>query len=107
MSCASRRSGSCFRPAGIGARINSSDIDVVMVGGRVVLEGGQVTLVDESAVVDRIRELAEQLYVPTAEAARRRELAGIMTPTIEALCRRWYSQPVGEPASLFNTKTGP
>lgn len=88
-------------------RANASDIDVVMVAGRIIVEGGNVTTVDESAVVERIRELSEELYQPTPDATRRRELAGIMTPVIESLCQHWYSQPVGDPATVMNTRSGP
>lgn len=88
-------------------RANASDIDVVMVAGRVIVESGNVTTVDESALIERIRELSEELYQPSPDAVRRRELAAIMTPVIESLCRRWYSQSVGEPATVMNTRTGP
>ncbi|MFT7473830.1 MAG: hypothetical protein ACI81L_000745 [Verrucomicrobiales bacterium] len=46
----------------------------------------------------------ETLYKPTPDAARRRELAGIITPEIEALCEKWYARSVGTPASVLNTR---
>ncbi len=85
-------------------RANASDIDLVMVGGRTVVDRGVVVTVDEAAIVDRIQELTETLYKPTPDAVRRRELAGIMTPEIEALCERWYARSVGTPASVLNTR---
>ncbi len=87
-------------------RARASDIDVVMVGGRVVVEDGKTLLVDEDSIRARINELNEELYRPTPEASRRRELAQIMTPEIESLCERWYSQSVGIPASILNTRYG-
>jgi len=87
-------------------RANASDIDFVMVGGRIVVEDGKTALVDEAAVRGRIEELTDELYRPTSEASRRRELAELMTPEIESLCERWYSQDVGLPAAILNTRTG-
>ena len=86
-------------------RADASDIAVVMVGGQVVVRDGVVTTIDEAAVVDRISELSEELYRPTPEASRRRELAALMTPEIEALCEGWYSQPIERPAAIYNTRT--
>jgi len=39
-----------------------SDVRVTIVGGHVVVDGGSVTTVDESAVVDRVQEIAGELY---------------------------------------------
>ena len=39
-----------------------SDIRYTLVGGRVVVENGAVTTVDESSVVDRVQEIASELY---------------------------------------------
>jgi 5-methylthioadenosine/S-adenosylhomocysteine deaminase len=39
-----------------------SDVRTTIVGGQVVVEGGSVTTVDESAVVDRVQEIASELY---------------------------------------------
>jgi 5-methylthioadenosine/S-adenosylhomocysteine deaminase len=39
-----------------------SDVQYTIVGGQVVVDGGSVTTVDESAVVDRVQEIASELY---------------------------------------------
>ena len=85
-------------------RADASDIDLVMVAGRIVVQDGELTRIDEAALVARIAELTDELYRPTAEAARRRELAAIMTPAIESLCAQWYSIPVDRPGAVFNTR---
>ena len=88
-------------------RADATDIDFVMVGGITVVEDGEVLLVDEHRLTDRINELADDLYKPTPEAQRRRELADLMNPHIEELCRRWYGIPVTRPASVMNTRSAP
>lgn len=39
-----------------------SDVRYTIVGGQVVVDAGSVTTVDESAVVDRVQEIASELY---------------------------------------------
>jgi len=39
-----------------------SDVRYTIVGGQVVVDGGTVTTVDETAVVDRVQEIASELY---------------------------------------------
>lgn len=88
-------------------RADARDIEFVMVAGRKVVEDGEVVSVDEDRIVDRINELSDELYRPTPEAQRRRELADMMTPHVEELCRRWYSVPIERPATIMNTRTAP
>ena len=88
-------------------RADATDIDFVMVGGTKVVENGEALLVDEDRLADRIAELSDELYKPTPEARRRRELADLMNPYIEELCRRWYRIPVERPASIMNTRSAP
>ena len=88
-------------------RADATDIDFVMVGGTKVVENGEALLVDEDRLADRINELADDLYKPTPEARRRRELADLMNPHIEELCRRWYRIPVERPALIMNTRSAP
>ena len=38
------------------------DVRYTIVGGQVVVDGGSVTTVDEAAVVDRVQEIASELY---------------------------------------------
>src|SRR5262249_24065594 len=49
-------------------RAESGDIDTVMAAGRVLMEGGRVTVVDEARVRDRFAEaVAERVDRPSAE----------------------------------------
>lgn len=79
-------------------RADATDIDFVMVGGTKVVENGKAVLVDEQRIADRINELSDELYKPTPQARRRRELADLLNPHIETLCRRWYGIPITRPA---------
>ena len=88
-------------------RADARDIEFVMVGGKKVVEDGEVLTVDEHKITDRINELSDELYHPTAEARRRRELAGMMTAHVEELSRRWYSMPIEQPATILNTRVAP
>jgi hypothetical protein len=56
-------------------RAESGDIDTVMAAGRVLMESGRVTVVDEAQVRDRFAEaVAERVYRPSAEVRRWAEL---------------------------------
>lgn len=88
-------------------RADHSDITAVMIGGRLVVEQGTVLTVDEDKVVDRINEIEDELYRPTPEAARRRELAAMVRPLVERTSGEWYSRPIDQPASIFNTRSIP
>jgi hypothetical protein len=88
-------------------RGNAGDIEFVMVGGDVIVRDGVVTTVDEGRITDRINELSEELYQPTPEAQRRRELAAMMNVHVEELIERWYSIPISDPATIMNTTTPP
>ena len=39
-----------------------SDVRYTIVGGQVIVDDGSVTTVDEAAVVDRVQEIASELY---------------------------------------------
>ena len=88
-------------------RADARDIEFVMVAGSKVVENGMVMNVDEDKLLDRIRELSDQLYYPTAEAERRRELASMMAVHVEELSRKWYSVPIEQPATILNTRAAP
>jgi 5-methylthioadenosine/S-adenosylhomocysteine deaminase len=88
-------------------RADAGDIDVVMVRGRTIVEGGRVLTVDEHRVEDRIRELAETMYQPTDESARWLALANELVPHAQSIYERWYSAPVTEPAAVYNARSAP
>lgn len=86
-------------------RAEASDIDTVMINGRVVARGGRVTTVDEDAVVDRLGEITERLYPSSAESLRWLELAiEHLYPKALPLYQRWYDLPIAEPAAVYNAR---
>lgn len=88
-------------------RADATDIDIVMIHGRTVVEGGRVLTVDEHRVEDRIRELADTLYRATPESDRWLALANELVPYAQTIYDRWYSAPVTHPAAVYNTRTAP
>ena len=88
-------------------RADRTDIKLVMIDGRTVVDNGKVLTVDEDHLIDRINEIADRLYRPTPEAARRRELAAMVRPLVMDLCGEWYERAVTEPASILNTRSVP
>src|SRR5499427_376145 len=88
-------------------RAESADIDTVMVGGRVLMEGGRVTVVDEARVRDRFAEaVAERVYRPSAEVQRWAELGTMVEPYLADFYRPWYQTPI-EPAYVYNPRQPP
>src|ERR1019366_2429265 len=83
-------------------RAESSDLDTVMVGGRVLMEGGRVTVVDEALVRERFAEaMAERVYRPSAEVRRWAELGALVEPYLPGVYRPWYETPIA-PAYVSN-----
>ncbi len=88
-------------------RAESSDIDTVMVGGRVLMEGGRVTIVDEAVVRERFAEaMAQRVYRPSAEVQRWAELGTLVEPYLPDFYRPWYETRI-DPAYTYNAKTPP
>jgi 5-methylthioadenosine/S-adenosylhomocysteine deaminase len=88
-------------------RADAGDIATVMIAGAVVVSGGRVLTVDEDRLRERITEIEDRLYRPTPQAARRRELAAMMRPSVVEMCERWYRHPIRRPASILNTRDAP
>jgi 5-methylthioadenosine/S-adenosylhomocysteine deaminase len=88
-------------------RAESSDLDTVMVGGRVLMEGGRVTIVDEALVRERFAEaMAERVYRPSAEVRRWADLGALVEPYLPDLYRPWYETPI-DPAYVYNPRRPP
>jgi len=68
-----------------------ASVDTVLVGGRVVVEGGRVTTVDEARIYARAQEAAERQHRASAEA---RVLAGRLAPFVAAACRAAVATPL-------------
>jgi 5-methylthioadenosine/S-adenosylhomocysteine deaminase len=88
-------------------RAESGDIDTVMAAGRVLMEGGRVTVVDEARARDRFAEaVAERVYRPSAEVRRWAELGTLVEPYLPGFYRPWYETPI-EAAYTYNPRTPP
>lgn len=88
-------------------RAESRDIDAVMVHGRVLMEGGRITVVDEAALRDRFAEaVSTRVYCATQEVRRWAELGVLVEPYVNDFYREWYDVPV-EPAHVYNARTPP
>ncbi len=88
-------------------RADASDLDTVMVAGRVLMEGGRVTVVDEDRVRERFAEsVAQRVYRPSAEVQRWVELGTLVEPYLPGLYRPWYETPV-ESAYVYNPRRPP
>jgi 5-methylthioadenosine/S-adenosylhomocysteine deaminase len=68
-----------------------ASVDTVLVDGRVVLEGGRVTTVDEASIYARARAAAERQH---RESAQARALAAQLAPYVAAACRPAVAAPL-------------
>jgi 5-methylthioadenosine/S-adenosylhomocysteine deaminase len=85
-------------------RAEASDIDTVMVHGRVLVKGGRVTIVDEGAVKERFAAaVRERVYQFPDHVLQWAELGRLVEPHVIEFYQRWYATPV-EPAYVYNVK---
>jgi 5-methylthioadenosine/S-adenosylhomocysteine deaminase len=85
-------------------RAESQDIDVVLGHGRVLMEAGRVTVVNEDLARERFAAaVAERVYRPPAEVRRWAELGALVEPYLAPLYQPWYDVPV-EPAHAYNAR---
>jgi 5-methylthioadenosine/S-adenosylhomocysteine deaminase len=85
-------------------RANATDIDQVLVAGRVLVDQGRVTSVDEAAVLAAYVEAGEQrLWAASAERDHARELAEAVESYVLAFYQGWDREPV-EPAYVYNAR---
>jgi 5-methylthioadenosine/S-adenosylhomocysteine deaminase len=85
-------------------RAEASDIDAVMVHGRVLVEAGRVTVVDEDAVKERFAAaVRDRVYRFPDHVQRWAELGRLVEPYVIDFYHRWYGIPV-EPAYVYNAK---
>ena len=66
-------------------------VDTVLVDGRVVVEGGRVTTVDETRIYARAQEAAERQHRASAEP---RALARALAPYVASACRAAVATPL-------------
>ena len=87
-------------------RAESGDIEAVLVNGKVLMEGGRVTVVDEDAVRANFAESVERIYAPSEERQHWVELGRAVEPVVLDFYRRWYETPV-DPAYVYNARSLP
>ncbi len=91
----------------ISDRANATDLDSVVIAGRVVLDAGKITTVDEQKIEAAVEEAAQKrLYVMTDERARWRELGIAVEPYVFEFFREWSHIPC-EAAYVYNAKSPP
>jgi 5-methylthioadenosine/S-adenosylhomocysteine deaminase len=88
-------------------RADAGDIDAVMVHGRLLMEGGRLTAVDEDALRERFAEaVSRRVYRLSPEARRWAELGSLVEPYVLDFYRPWYEVPV-TPAAVYNSRRAP
>jgi 5-methylthioadenosine/S-adenosylhomocysteine deaminase len=88
-------------------RAESGDIDTVMAHGRVLMEAGRVTVVDEAALKQRFADsVRDRVYRFPDHVQRWAELGRLVEPYVLDFYQRWYDTPV-EPATLYNPRASP
>src|SRR5204863_9078160 len=68
-----------------------ASVETVLVDGRVVVERGRVTTVDEAGIYARAQEAADRQHRASAES---RALAGRLAPFVAAACRAAVATPL-------------
>ena len=87
-------------------RATATDLESVLIGGRIVLDNGTVTTVDEAAIAERLRDATTRLYAKSPAGRRLWELGDLVKPAVIDFYRPWYDLPV-TPASVYNTSRPP
>lgn len=87
-------------------RANASDIESVLIAGRIVLDEGVLTTVDEARLAEQLRDATTRLYAKSPAGERLWELGDLVKPAVIDFYRRWYELPV-EAASVYNTSRPP
>jgi 5-methylthioadenosine/S-adenosylhomocysteine deaminase len=87
-------------------RADSTDLDAVMVHGRVLMAGGRVTVVDEDAVRASFAKSVERIYAPSSQVQRWAELGRAVEPVAIDFYRRWYETPLS-PGYVYNARSLP
>ncbi len=87
-------------------RAAATDVESVMVAGRLVLDEGRITTVDEVAVRHAIEDAADRLLGPEGVDPDAVSLGREVEPYVFDFYRPWTSRPV-TPASVYNAVTPP
>ncbi|MEE9277806.1 MAG: amidohydrolase family protein, partial [Dehalococcoidia bacterium] len=87
-------------------RADASDLESVLINGRIVLDQGRLTTVAEDQVTARLIDATERLYSKSPAGQRLWELGGMVKPAVAEFYRDWYDLPV-DPAYVYNAATAP
>lgn len=85
-------------------RAHAGDLRSVMIHGRLVLDDGRITMLDEHELREHVAwQVAPRVYQASDEVRRWSELGRLVEPTVLDFYRAGYTLPV-EPAQAFNTR---
>jgi 5-methylthioadenosine/S-adenosylhomocysteine deaminase len=87
-------------------RTDATDIESVMVAGRMVIDARTITGVNEQRIKDAFAESFDRLFEVRPEFQRLAELPVEVEPYLFAFYRPWAEEAV-VPGYEYNTKTGP
>ena len=88
-------------------RATGSDLESVMIAGRLVLEDGEFTMIDEQRVLADFAEAGrERLWVTTDQGRQEARLAADVDPYVLDFYREWALQPI-TPAYNYNARKPP
>ncbi len=84
-------------------RASAADVEHVLVGGRLVIEGGQAVGIDEAALARRVARSLERSYELLASVD---DFFRRLEPHVDAFYRRWEAESADllPPNYLFNTR---
>ena len=84
-------------------RGRADDVETVLVGGRRVVEGGEVTTVDRAALGGRLAADARAAFVAAGDGDESQRLASDLERRVIDLLSGW-DWPDPEPEYRYNTK---
>ena len=88
-------------------RASGADVETVMIAGRIVLDEGQFTTVDEDQILADFAEAGrERLWVSTEQGRREAQLATAVEPHVLDFYREWALRPL-TPAYTYNARVPP
>lgn len=88
-------------------RTEAADIESVLIHGKIVMDNGRITTVDEDRVRAALAEAVQQrVYRFSDEVRRWGELGRLVEPYVIDFYRSWYQVPL-EPAYIYNVRTPP
>jgi len=81
-----------------------TSVDMVLVGGRVIVEGGRVITIDEDRIYDRAQAAAERQRATSGQAW---QLATRLAPYVGAACRAAVATPLAIDRYAASVPAGP